>query len=82
MTVQEAYRVLGFSMNDTVSEKSVKHRYRLLAAKLHPDVVGGSGQEFSNVAEAYSIIKRLGFPSNTEVHLTHENILKVIKVKS
>jgi curved DNA-binding protein CbpA len=48
------YEVLGVPPD--ADEATIKHAYRRLAAKHHPDRDGGSEEEFKKVAEAYLVL--------------------------
>ena len=60
MTLSEAMNFLGFSPGSYTKEQ-VTDAYRKLARKFHPDVPGGSTEQFQKLDEAYRVAT--GHPS-------------------
>lgn len=48
------YKVLGLSRDATPDQ--IKHAYRLLSKRLHPDVSGGDRMKFEALKEAYEVL--------------------------
>src|SRR3990167_2660889 len=57
MEYKDYYAVLGVAKN--ASEDDIKHAYRRLARKYHPDVSKekNAEEQFKNVQEAYEVLK-------------------------
>lgn len=54
MTMSEAMRFMGFEPG-TYTKEQLTEAYRKLARKLHPDVPGGSTEQFQKLDEAYRV---------------------------
>ena len=52
--MKDFYELLGVPRN--ASKEDIKHAYRTLAHKFHPDKKGGDANKFKEVNEAYSIL--------------------------
>jgi molecular chaperone DnaJ len=57
MNLEEAYRILGLSLNS--SKEEAKKKYHTLAKELHPDInkEPGAEEKFKKINEAYSCIQ-------------------------
>lgn len=57
MTSSDFYQILGITRN--ASQKEIKHAYRLLARKYHPDVsdLSDAEERFKIMGEAYAVLK-------------------------
>ena len=57
MNLEEAYRILGLSLNS--SKEEAKKKYHILAKELHPDINKDAGAEdkFKKINEAYSCVQ-------------------------
>lgn len=51
---KDYYKVLGVEKN--ASEDEIKKAYRKLAHQYHPDKIGGEGEKFKEVNEAYQVL--------------------------
>jgi DnaJ-class molecular chaperone len=50
------YAILGLDRTDLISDEDIKKAYRAKAAELHPDVEGGSTEDFATLFGAYQIL--------------------------
>jgi curved DNA-binding protein CbpA len=53
----DAFSVFEFSRAPWLDEGELKERFHRLSAARHPDVAGGSGEAFSELNEAYQILR-------------------------
>ena len=55
--MMDAFAVLEFPRAPWVDDEELKERFHRLSAARHPDVPGGSGEAFSELNEAYQILR-------------------------
>jgi DnaJ-class molecular chaperone len=74
--INEALDILGLPR--VVSYKDIKHRYKEISKRVHPDC-GGSSEEMAKVNEAYAILK--AYIENFKFSFSEEEILKQFPFK-
>lgn len=58
--IKKALRTLGFEGVVTVEQTSLKQAYKRRSKEVHPDVEGGSHEEFKTLQEAYELLLEQG----------------------
>lgn len=58
--IKKALRTLGFEGVVTVEQTSLKQAYKRRSKEVHPDVEGGSHEEFKALQEAYELLLEQG----------------------
>ena len=54
--IKKALKTLGFEGDITVEKTSLKQAYKKRSKEVHPDVEGGSHEEFKALQEAYELL--------------------------
>ena len=70
--IEEALETLG--LPKMVTAKEVKHRYRELAKRHHPDRVGGEAEKMERIQRAYELLK--AYMENFRYRFDEEEILR------
>lgn len=58
--IKKALRTLGFEGVVTVEQTKLKQAYKKRSKEVHPDVEGGSHEEFKSLQEAYELLLKQG----------------------
>lgn len=58
--IKKALKTLGFEGVITVEKTSLKQAYKKRSKEVHPDVEGGSHEEFNSLQEAYELLLEQG----------------------
>lgn len=59
-SIKKALRTLGFEGVVTVEQTNLKQAYKKRSKEVHPDVEGGSHEEFKALQEAYELLLEHG----------------------
>ena len=70
--IEEALEILGLPKMVTAEE--VKHRYRELAKRYHPDRPGGEAERMERIQRAYELLK--AYMENFRYRFDEEEILR------
>ena len=58
--IKKALKTLGFEGVITVEKTSLKQAYKRRSKEVHPDIDGGSHEEFKALQEAYELVSEHG----------------------
>lgn len=73
MTLDEAYKILGVSYED--SEDIIKKKYKEMVKKNHPDL-GGDEKKFKSIKEAYETIQKRKLVRKKLYKISHISVTK------
>lgn len=59
-SIKKALRILGFEGVVTIEQTNLKQAYKKRSKEVHPDVEGGSHEEFKALQEAYELLLEHG----------------------
>lgn len=59
-SIKKALRTLGFEGVVTIEQTNLKQAYKKRSKEVHPDVEGGSHEEFKALQEAYELLLEHG----------------------
>lgn len=59
-SIKKALRTLGFEGVVTIEQTNLKQAYKKRSKEVHPDVEGGSHEEFKALQEAYELVLEHG----------------------
>ena len=69
-SIKKALKILGFEGVVTVEKTMLKQAYKKRSKEVHPDVEGGSHEEFKALQEAYELLLEHGLGQTVDlVHL-------------
>ena len=71
--IKKALKTLGFEGVITVEQTSLKQAYKKRSKEVHPDVEGGSHEEFKALQEAYELLLEHGL--GQKVDLANREVL-------
>ena len=71
--IKKALQTLGFEGVVTVEQAKLKQAYKKRSKEVHPDVEGGSHEEFKTLQEAYELLLEYGL--GQKVDLVHREVL-------
>jgi hypothetical protein len=71
--IKEALQTLGFEGVVTVEQTKLKQAYKKRSKEVHPDVEGGSHEEFKALQEAYELLLKHGLGQT--IDLVHREVL-------
>lgn len=72
-SIKKALKTLGFEGVVTVEQTKLKQAYKKRSKEVHPDVEGGSHEEFKALQEAYELLLEHGL--GQKVDLVHREVL-------
>lgn len=72
-SIKKALKTLGFEGVVTVEQTKLKQAYKKRSKEVHPDVEGGSHEEFKALQEAYELLLEHGL--GQKVDLLHREVL-------
>lgn len=65
--IKKALQILGFEGVVTVEQTSLKQAYKKRSKEVHPDVKGGSHDEFKALQEAYELVLEHGLGQTVDL---------------
>lgn len=65
--IKKALQTLGFEGVVTVEQTKLKQAYKKRSKKVHPDVEGGSHEEFKALQEAYELLLEHGLGQTVDL---------------
>ena len=65
--IKQALRTLGFESIVTVEKTMLKQAYKKRSKEVHPDVEGGSHEEFRALQEAYELLLEHGLGQTVDL---------------
>lgn len=66
-SIKKALKTLGFEGVVTVEQTKLKQAYKKRSKEVHPDVEGGSHEEFKALQEAYELLLEHGLSQTVDL---------------
>lgn len=66
-SIKKALKILGFEGVITVEQTKLKQAYKKRSREVHPDVEGGSHEEFKALQEAYELLLEHGLGQTVDL---------------